>query len=38
MSEEDKQRLQEYQRNYHGVKKSTYFFTLYKNEKRIDLQ
>ena len=43
MSEEKKQRLKEYQRNYHEVKKSSqflfvFFFSLYKNEKRIGLQ
>ena len=43
MSEERKQRLKEYQKNYREAKNSTkpfylYFFSLYKTEKRIDLQ
>ena len=38
MSEEDKQRLKKYQRNYREAKRSAYFFSLCKNEKRFDLQ
>ena len=43
MSEEKKQRLREYQRNHREAKKHhnffiCIFFSLYKNEKRIDLQ
>ena len=41
MSERDKQKLKEYQKNYRESKKSAYLFILflllYKNEKRIGL-
>ena len=42
MSEEENQRLKEYQKNYCESEKSKCFFhcffSLHKNEKRIDLQ